>query len=132
MKRIKFKTGIIFLIVIIMIGCKKKDNNDIYDPTSIVGKWQIMQYPEGCVGAGDKIIEFTSDSIFKIYLGGSLDFTSSFNIKRGIMDFDTAFYHDHVGYSEWELITLKSSDTLRLVSPILTAIPVCDHYKRKR
>ena len=130
MKQFILTTGITVLLLIIVVGCKEKDIQDIYDPNSIIGKWQIIHHPKYCPGF-DRMIEFTADSLFKSYVDSKMDFTSTFNIKTGTIGYDTIFYHDHTGYYSYELINLKSSDTLHLIPPILTALPICYQYKRK-
>jgi hypothetical protein len=118
----------VFLFLsLIGVGCEKKDT---YDPDSIVGKWQIIQYPEICPGF-DRMIEITVDSVFKSYVDGKIDFISTFNIKPGTLGYDTILYHDYAGYYRWELIALKGSDTLHLIPPLFTAIPICNYYKRR-
>ncbi len=128
LRLISFFPLLALLCVILMAGCKEEES---YDPSSIVGKWQVIQFPENCVGFGNKIIEFTPDSVFKKYIENELDFISTFNIKAGSMGYDTIFFHNPDTYPNWELIALKSSDTLHLVSPILTLTYTCGYFKRK-
>ena len=87
MKGIIFKVFSLLLLLLVPMGCKKEDT---FDPNSIVGKWQIIQYSKICPGF-DRMIEITVDSVFKSYLDGRIEFTSTFNIKTGTLGYDTDF-----------------------------------------
>jgi len=116
-------------VALLGAGCKK-DKEIGYNSTGIVGKWQLLQYPETCVGYRDVKIEITSDSVFKKYIDGGLDFTSTFNVKTGNMGYDTIFFHSPNAEYAHEEIKLLSRDTLHLVSPVLTSTATCNYFKR--
>lgn len=85
---------IVFPFFSICVGWEKKDT---YDPDSIVGKWQIIEYPEYC-SVIDRIVEITADSLFKSYVDGKIDFISTFNIKTGTLGYGTILYHDYADF----------------------------------
>ena len=130
MKATILKISLILLLAyLVWAGCEK--NNEInYDSTGIAGKWQLIQFPKTCVGFRNQIIEITLDSVFKSNVNGRLDFASSFNIKSGNMGYDTIFFHEPDAESDYKEIKLFGRDTLHLVSPILTALPTCNYFKR--
>ena len=132
MKSKILKLGAIILLLSLMgAGCEEEEETN-YDPTGIAGKWQLIQFPETCVGYKDAMIEITSDSVFKKYIDGELDFASTFNIKTGSMGYDTIFFNAPVAEYDYEEIRLLGKDTLHLVSPILTLTATCDYFKRKK
>jgi hypothetical protein len=131
MKTFILKFSVAFLLLALMgAGCEKEEDN--FDSAGIVGKWQLLRFPENCVGFLDEMIEIAPDSIIKIYIDGELSYSSTFHIKKGRTGYDTIFYHNADEYYDWELIHLESIDTLQLVPPVLTITATCDYYKRKK
>lgn len=130
MKTLIIKTGFFFLFLFMMgAGCEKDED---YNHTSIMGKWQLIHCPEGCISFGNIMLEITSDSVLSRYVDGKLDFTSTTIIKSGSMGYDTIFFQNHEATYEFELLALLGSDTLHLIPPILTFTATCDFYKRKK
>lgn len=72
------------------VGCEKDEINS--NAEGIIGTWQLIPFPETCVGFGDIMIEITSDSVFKKYIDDELNFTSVFSIKTGTLGYDTIFF----------------------------------------
>jgi len=125
-------TKTVFLILFLFmtgVGCEKNEDNN---HKSIVGKWQLIRCPDGCIGFGNIMIEITADSVFNRYIDGYLEFTSEFNIKPGLMGFDTIVFQNQESTYEYELIAMTSSEKLHLIPPILTLTATCDIYKRKK
>lgn len=134
-KRKKMKPKILklstvaLLFLFITVGCQK-DNETIKD-TGITGKWQLIHYPESCVGFGDVQLEITNDSVFKRYADGEITLESTFSITEGTMGYDTIFFHNpNVDFS-YNFLSFLGNDTLQLDMPILTSISMCNYYKRK-
>ena len=127
MKTTFLKISLFILLFALMgTGCEKEKND--YDPTSIVGKWKLIN-EHSCIGENNLVTEITSDSILKTYINGNLISTSSFMIKKGKID-DTIFYDNKKDYQAYAFIKLISSDTLRIYSNILTFAEVCEYSKR--
>lgn len=126
MKTFLLKISYIFLLFSLMgAGCEKEKTD--YDPTSIVGKWELIKQ-QSCMNY-NLVTEITPDSILKTYINGNLISTSSFKIKKGKID-DTIFYDNKKDFGRYAFIKLISSDTLRVYSDILTLVPVCEYSKR--
>ena len=126
MKTAIFKISAFVLLFALMgAGCKKEKND--YDPTSIVGKWELIKQ-QSCMDY-NLVTEITPDSILKTYLNGNFSRSSSFRIKKGEID-DTIFYNNNKDFGRYAFIKLISSDTLRIYSNILTLVPVCEYSKR--
>ena len=131
MKQIILKLStVILLFAFISAGCQR---DDVPPATKgIVGKWQLIQYPETCVGFGDIQLEITNDSVFKRYTNSELTLESTFTIKTGIMGYDTIFFHNPDIDFSYQFIYLLGNDTIHLDAPILTSIPRCNYFKRKK
>lgn len=127
MKTTLLKVSFILLFLSLMVvGCEKE--KDDYDPTSIVGKWELIK-DGSCIGKDNFMAEITSDSIIKTYINGNLISTSLFRIRKGKVD-DTIFYDNKKDFSTYAFIKLISADTLRVYSDILYFAPVCEYSKR--
>lgn len=130
MKTTILKISILFLFLLSIGAACEKDEESSNNSNGIVGNWQLLQYPETCIGYGDAMIEITPDSVYKLYNDGNLVLISPFSIKSGTMDYDTIFFHSEESDFDYELISLIGDDTLHLVSPILTLTATCDYFKR--
>lgn len=117
-------------LVMLGAGCEKDETN--LNTKSIVGTWQLIPFPDNCVGFRNEKIEITSDSVFKRYINSEMDIISAFSVKTGSLGYDTIFFHNPNAEYEYEEIALIGNDTLHLVSPTLTAFATCDYFKRKK
>ena len=127
-KILKLST-VILLFLVIGAGCQKDE--DDHAATGIIGKWDLLQYPETCVSFGDVIIEITQDSVFKSYVDGELAYISTFYMKPGSIAYDTLFFHNPENYFKYVIADLnKQNDTLHITGPFLTYSAMCNYYKR--
>ncbi|MCD6597750.1 MAG: hypothetical protein J7L04_08690 [Bacteroidales bacterium] len=127
-KFLRLSTVILFFILI-GAGCQK--NDEIHTATGIIGEWDLLQFPENCVGFGDVLIEITPDSVFKSYVDGELAYISTFDMKTGSMGYDTLFFHNPENYFKYVIAGLsKQNDTLHISGSVLTATAMCNYYKR--